>query len=264
MFTEKIKSVLDDILEQFKNGKNIPEAIAYTIFPVANLPSSSWSLFNRIIVLFSDTSDARGYRQWQAVNRQVKKGSKAIYILVPWLKKKEDEKTKEEKEILFGFMSAPVFRVEDTEGEPLAYQNLTLPDLPLIDRAKEWGISVNAVPGNYEYYGRYMSSKKEISLATTEEIVFWHELCHCADDKLRGGLKQGQDPEQEIIAELSAQALCRLVGKTSDKYLGNSYQYIESYAKQLKLSPHSACLKLINNIEKVLNLVLKGGNDDSS
>jgi hypothetical protein len=43
--------------------------------------------------------------------------------------------------------------------------------------------------------------------------------------KIIGGLKKGQDWEQEIVAELSAAVICQLVGITS-KYLGNSYQYM--------------------------------------
>ena len=42
-----------------------------------------------------------------------------------------------------------VFRVEDTDGEPLDYQKMELPEFPLIEKAKEWGIFVKAVPGNY-------------------------------------------------------------------------------------------------------------------
>ena len=71
-----------------------------------------------------------------------------------------------------------------------------------------------------------------------------------------GKLKPGQDPVQEIVAELSAQALCRIVGKT-DKYLGNSYRYIERYAEKAGMSPHSACLKVLSDTEKVLKLILK-------
>ena len=88
-------------------------------------------------------------------------------------------------------------------------------------------------------------------------IVFFHELAHCAHEKVNGSLKAGQDPIQEIVAELSAQALCRIVGKTDDKYLGNSYRYIEVYAESLGIIPFSACLKAMSDTEKVLDLILK-------
>ena len=60
------------------------------------------------------------------------------------------------------------------------------------------------------------------------------------------------------MAELSAQTLCALVGKQAKDTFGNSYRYIERYAEKAKLSPHSACLRVMSQTEKVLKLILKG------
>ena len=126
---DRIKQVLDHILKRFKSG-DIPAAVAYSMFPAAdNIPSARWSLMNRILMFISGTADARGYKQWLSVNRYVKKGSKCFYILVPYIRKVEDEETGEEKETLLGFMSRPVFRYEDTDGEPLEYKEIELPNL---------------------------------------------------------------------------------------------------------------------------------------
>jgi hypothetical protein len=38
-------------------------------------------------------------------------------------------------------MVKAVFRVENTEGSDLEYENIELPDVPLMERAKEWRIS---------------------------------------------------------------------------------------------------------------------------
>jgi antirestriction protein ArdC len=255
----KVKEVLWAIVEKFKSG-DIPQAVAYSIFPIPDIPSANWSILNRILMFLAGTQDARGIRQWNKVNRYVKKGSKAFYILVPHIKTIEDEETGEEKEALVGFLARAVFRYEDTDGEPLEYEQLELPDLPLIERAEEWGISIQAIPGNYVYKGYYSPSKKTIALASKEECVFFHELSHCAHDKVNGGLKRGQDPVQEIVAELSARALCLMVGKGGDKYLGSSYRYIEGYAERLSITPHAACLKVLPDTEKVLNLILNGEN----
>ena len=86
-------------------------------------------------MFISGSKDARGYQQWKEVDRFVKKGSKAIYILVPKIAKTVDSETGEEETILKGFMCRPVFRVEDTEGEPLDYEQNELPYLPLLERA---------------------------------------------------------------------------------------------------------------------------------
>jgi hypothetical protein len=187
----------------------------------------------------------------------VKKGVKAFHILVPIIKTLKDRSADEqEKQVLKGFMAGPVFRVEDTEGEPLEYESLELPEMPLMQKAVEWGVSVKAIPGNYQYYGYYSSIRKEIALATKEEKVFFHELAHAAHEKVKGKLKPGQDPLQEIVAELSAQALCRMVGKQSNDTLGNSYKYIGNYAEKLGISSYTACLRVMSDTEKVLSLIL--------
>ncbi len=86
---ERVKQTLNIILDKFKSG-DIPEAVAYTMFPIPDIPSAKWILLNRTLMFLNGTLDARGIRQWNAVNRYVKKGSKALYILVPYLKKTED------------------------------------------------------------------------------------------------------------------------------------------------------------------------------
>jgi len=249
---DKVKLVLDGIVEQFKAG-DIPEAITHSMFPVPDLPSSSWSLLNRTAMYVSGTIDARGYKQWREVNRYVKKGSKAIYILVPIFRKATDDNA--DDQILTGFTAKPVYRSEDTDGEPLEYENIELPELPLISRAKEWGLSVRAVPGNYHFFGYYSPAEKEIVLASPDESVLFHELAHHADRLINGELVNGQDPLQEVTAELAAATLCRLVGKQSEG-LGNSYRYIERYAKELNMSAHGATLKVLANTEKILKLIL--------
>lgn len=255
---DKVKQTLQTILDQFKTG-DIPKAVAVSMFPTPDIPWSKWSLLNRTLVFLSGTMDARGYRQWQQANRFVKKGSKAIYILVPFIKKVDDDG--QEKMALYGFGCKPVFRAEDTDGQALEYEKLELPDLPLIERAQEWAISVKAIPGNYRYHGYYSSGAKEIALATPEEKTFFHELSHAAHEKVKGKIIEGQDPLQEIIAELSAQALCRMVGKQLADTTENSYRYIENYAGKIKMNPYTACLKVMSETEKVLNLILKADNE---
>lgn len=255
---EKVRNVLNTIVEKFKSGE-IPEAVAMASYPIPDIPSTKWSFTNRTLMFLAGTGDARGFRQWKEANRWVKKGARAIYILVPCFAKQTDEESGEEVETLRFFKPSPVFMCEDTDGEPLDYEQIELPALPLIERAEQWGVSVKAVPGNYLYRGYFSPVRKEIALATPEEKVFFHELAHAGHEKVKGSLKAGQDPLQEIVAELSAQALCRLVGKNMTDTTGNSFKYIERYAAKLKLSPHVACLQVLSETEKVLNLILKEG-----
>jgi antirestriction protein ArdC len=251
----KVKSVLDTILDQFKNSDNIPSAIALIAFPTADLPMFRWSLINQLLCYFTGLTDFRGYRQWEEVKRHVKKGEKASYILVPWIKK---DKSADgiDTTLLAGFVTGAVFAIEQTEGEPVDYQKIQLPKLPLMERAIELGVNVAAIPGNRNNLGYYSPNKKIIALASPEECVWLHELTHLADDKVNG-IKGGQDPIQEITAELGSLALCNILGLDGSKHLGNHYRYIERYAKELDISPYSAVLKVISNTEKILKFLLK-------
>jgi hypothetical protein len=57
--SERIKAALNGIIEIFESG-DIPEAIAYTTFPMANIPSEKWSFMNRLLMVCAGTLDARG------------------------------------------------------------------------------------------------------------------------------------------------------------------------------------------------------------
>lgn len=280
---EKVKQALEGVLKRFESG-DIPEAIAYSTFPIYDIPSSRWSLLNRILMWIAGTQDARGYRQWKRVGRFVKKGAKSFTILAPRLVKKpiknnngnsngeevfievhgeNGEKTELENEektitVLAGFLAVPVFRVEDTEGEPLVYEKINVPEFPLMEIAKEWGISVKGIPWDKYYYGYFDQVNGEISLASDEETVFFHELSHVAHQKVLGQrLKGGQDWKQEIVAELSAAVLCHLFGKSPSKCLGNNYQYISRYAEEAGLTPIQGCYRVIKDVEDVLNLIFR-------
>lgn len=250
--SDRIKETLNGILEVFKLG-DIPQAVAFAAFPPFNIPASKWSFLNNVILWVHETNDARGYRQWQEVGRHVIKGKTAIFILAPKMKKQKDGD--EEVIKLLGFLGIPVFKVEDTDGDPLNYEKL-IPKFPLIEKAKEWGLNVKAVEGNGRFWGAYTGS--EIKLATAEESVFFHELSHHSHKLIKGELTPGQDWKQEIVAELSAEAIGRLVGRKTDT-TGNSYRYIERYAKEADLSPVTACLQVLHEVEQVINLIMGKG-----
>jgi hypothetical protein len=252
----KVQEALNCILQRFEAG-DIPEAVSIVCFSKSDVPMNRWSLLNRLTVFLSGTRDARGIKQWNKVGRFPKKGSQAIYILAPALHKEKDNEGNE-RHVLEGFMAVPVFRYEDTDGKPIEYREPKLPDFPLIERAKEWGISIKALPGDRDYLGYYSEQRQEIVLATEAECVFFHELSHAAHAKVVGKLKGGQNPLQEIVAELSALSLCKLAGRDPKDYFGNSYRYISDYAEKLHMSAYGACVRVVSDVEKILNLILGG------
>ena len=253
--SKKAKECLHRIVDLFKDG-NIPKALAVaTIPPQADIPSAKWSVGNRVLQFLADTSDARGFRQWQKASRNVKKGSKAFCILGPnsrIIKETNDNGKEIEKTIVTGFHAIPVFRSEDTDGEPLPYEPASPP--PLVDVAEQFGLSVSYQTFASKYYGYYQGESKRIVLASHSAQVFFHELAHAAHERVEGDLKGGQIPSQEIIAELTAATLGRLY--CPDANLGFSYEYVKSYAKKSKKSIERACLAVINTVGKVLDEIL--------
>ena len=253
--SKKAKECLQRIVDLFKTG-NIPKALAVaTIPPQTDIPSAKWSIGNRVLQFLADTSDARGLRQWQKAGRNVKKGAKAFCILGPNSKviKDTDDNGKEiEKTIVMGFHAIPVFRAENTDGEPLPYEPATPP--PLADVAEEFGLSVSYQTFASKYYGYYQSGSKRIVLATHSVHVFFHEFAHAAHERIEGKLTGGQVPGQEIIAELTAVTLSQMYCPEAN--LGFSYEYVKTYAKKSKKSIERACLAVINTVGKVLDEIL--------
>jgi antirestriction protein ArdC len=80
-----------------------------------------YSFSNTILVAMQrpDATCVAGYRRWQRLGRQVRRGERAIRILAPRRVKVVDEETGEEARRLAGFVGVSVFDVSQTEGEPL-------------------------------------------------------------------------------------------------------------------------------------------------
>ncbi|MSS72985.1 MAG: hypothetical protein EXS64_16055 [Candidatus Latescibacteria bacterium] len=253
--TEKAQQALDGILSAFESGQ-VPEAIAHTVIPMYDAPCNRWSLNNRILTFLSGTTDARGIDQWRQIGRWPKKGSKALYILVPMIYTKRDDERGIDENALIGFRACPVFRLEDTDGKPLDRPQVEPPEPPpLLDIALAWGLSVRYLPCIGNAYGFYCAGRQEIGLCPHDEAVFFHELAHAAHDRVNGGLSQVQKWKKEVVAELTAATLMHLFGRRPND--GGAYRYIRHYAAQDGKDPHRACLAVIADVSRCLDLILK-------
>ena len=252
---EKAKQVIDKLLDSFESG-DVPEALSVAVLPRFDVPSSAWGLSNRLIMFFAGTSDARGFRQWKDVGRYPRKGSKAFHILCPRHRKEVDKETDEEKITLTGFMLASVFRYEDTDGDPLDIPELEPKQMPpLYDVGKQWNLSVKWESFQGNAYGYYSPGRKEIGLASHDEMVFFHELAHAAHEKVKGKLKIKQDWKQEVVAELTAAVLAHLYGRRTND--GAAYRYIRSYAEKANQDVYRACLSVISDVGKCVEKIMQ-------
>ena len=262
---EKARVQLDRIVEAFKTGE-IGEAVKAILLRRGNVPSDSWSLSNRLITHYNGTEDARGYRQWQAVGRQVKKGCKAFHILAPRTRTFHDTETgpdgtdeEVKRTVVVGFTAVPVFRMEDTDGEDLEYEDLDPPSPPpLMEVADAFDIKVTYAGSSGDYLGFFSprgADGQRIVLSTHDETTFWHELGHAAHHRVlidagKGGLKGGQVPDQEAVAELCATVLAGLYGRD---HTGNAWRYIEHYGNGDAMH---LILRVLADVEKSVALIL--------
>lgn len=247
----KVKEATEKLLEMFDSG-DLPQAIARTvIFPDPSIPSSHWSLVNRLLMVSEHTSDARGYRQWESAGRYVKKGSHAFYILAPHhvTRKETDAEGKDsEKHILVGFLAVPIFKVEDTEGTAVPNNYVPANPPPLWNVAEKFGLQVSYAPFD-GHFGAYSPDSKRITLCTKEARTFFHELAHAAHHRIAGDIKPG--PYAELVAETSAAVLSLMYGFGG--YMEYSKTYIEHYGEK---PAAKAVMSVIVEVEKVLNLIL--------
>lgn len=267
----KVKATIDSLLDMFTNPDSLLTVAKSMFRRNTKIPSDNWSVLNRIIMFLHGTNDARSFNAWKSVGRSIKAGEHAFYIIKPRviqipLKDKDgnpilDENSEEKKEIkVVGFLPTPEFAVEQTDGKPVDYGcDETMPEFKGIEVAKKWGITVSQGFANPSYYGFYNPEQGKIEIATPNQQTFFHELCHASDDKVlrKMGAKMvnGENAEQEIVAEFSACVLMMMCGLKAGT--GNTYSYIKSYASN-KDKPIGECvIPLINRISRVIDNIMK-------
>jgi len=255
---EKVDAVMKTVLDNFSDPASLPKAVAFSVIkPPADIPMGKWSFTNRIITYLSGTADARGYRQWKAAGRNVKKGSKAIHIISPRMGKKEENG--EEVLTVFGFTATPVFKIEDTEGEtPPEYAEDLPTELPILSEvARAWGIDPSYAPSNGSYGGYYRhrdDGPSEIVLCSEDESVWFHELVHAAHYRVRPEAKELPSAFKEVVAELGAAALMHLYSR--EPHDGFSYEYIKAWAAGSHKSPSKACLEAMKDTAEALTAII--------
>ena len=252
--SEKAQAALAQVVDQFKMGDLSPLVRIVRLERRGEpLPFDRWSLSDRILAYMqTGSTDLRGFQQWQAAGRRVRRGTRAAYILAPCTAKVKDEETGEVVRVLQGFRAVAVFAVEATAGDPLPAQDFTPRELPpLIGVARRLGVAVEwqVLPG--DRLGSCTTDGTQVQLGTQDPAVFFHELAHAAHSRIDGVLKAGQTAEQETVAEFTAAVLMHLYG-LGDR-TGNAWQYIESYHKE----PLVAIQRALCTVEKVLALLME-------
>lgn len=257
----KAEETANAILKAFETPQALPAALApIFIKSNANQPARAWSFSNQLAIALAGHSDARGFRQWQEVGRQVKKGEKACHILIPLIGKKEENG--EQKSFIYGFKSAPVFGYAQTEGDELPKEDAEtdqwLESLPLRSVADQWGLSVAHYNGHQGGALGYYRHGQAIAMGVKNLSTWCHELVHAADDR-RGTIRRvpGQDLSNEVVAEFGGAILLSILGQPIDADLGGCYEYLQAYAGKENQKVLNVCTKFLKRTCEAVQLIIE-------
>ncbi len=203
--------------------------------------------YNNVLLILAqrpEVTRVAGYRAWQRLGRQVRKGERAIYVFAPrpYLVQPENDNGDEETRAGLAFRSVPVWDVSQTGGDPLP--SLDVPALTgdhgqavyaaLVAYAERAGLTVTNHDPDTEgddthssYHGYYSPRRKLIFVqrAAPAQMVktLIHELGHVLDPELLATPRA----EHETVAEATAFVVAAHVGIDTGSY---SFPYIAAWA----------------------------------
>jgi antirestriction protein ArdC len=125
MNSENIKEVANQAINQLVEGLNAGHSEALTRYLSAMAKFRTYSVFNVLLILKQcpNAGCVAGYRAWQSLGRQVKKGEKGIMILAPVLRKRteatNEPDTTNESRAVATYRPVYVWDEQQTTGDEL-------------------------------------------------------------------------------------------------------------------------------------------------
>ena len=189
-----------------------------------------------------------------------KKGSKALAIIQPIIKDKENAKGEKSKQMI-GIRYTNVFSVYDIQGfdvEALEKEYLKpLPDVATVDATAEAIVSNMPNRPAIKYEGAsafYRPADDSVTVPARPAFkstgsfygTLFHELAHSTGHVARLDRKEGMEnirfgseaySKEELIAELTACYICSDLGVQDDNELKNSAAYLQGWIKPLQNDP---------------------------
>jgi antirestriction protein ArdC len=209
-----------------------------------------------------------GFKAWQALGRQVRKGERSIRIMAPMSVKERDEAGQETGERVTFFRAVPVFDIAQTDGEPL-------PEVPrepitgdsherflepLTAHARSLGFTVEREPLEHGH-GGYCDAKRQrivvsssLAAANARVRVLVHELAHA-----HGVSYTDYSREQaEVIVETAAVIVCGSIGLDTS---GESIPYIAEWGESGDVDAIKQHAETVDTIARAIEQAcgLKGG-----
>lgn len=217
---------------------------------------------------FSPTLVA-GYKGWQKLGRQVKKGEKALYIFAPTIKRVDQAidlvSSEPPKEVLVGYRLVSVFDLSQTAGDdlPLPPEPLLLDsessEIPVLLELltvflKRSGFTVkfesfDEVNGFTDFENYLVKVRSNVSASQRLKTLV-HETAHVVLHQ-SGAVSRIQ---AELEAESCAYVVCRALGVDSSSY---SFPYVARWSggnvalvSQVAQSIHRCAGKILDCLER--------------
>ena len=217
-----------------------------------------YSLGNQVAALIQchqrkiEAGPINTYPGWKKLNRQVKKGEKAIWLCIP-LTRKTKEEGREGEQVITTFVWKPNwFVLSQTNGEPVA-----MPELPMWDKEKALAaLGIQEIPftdtnGNVQGYAQ----KRQVAIspiAAMPHKTLFHELAHIE----LGHTQENEftDSEhtprnlKEVEAEAVAMLLCESLELSGSEFCRG---YIQSWLKG-DVIPEKSAQKVFGAADRIL------------
>lgn len=192
--------------------------------------------FGNVLLIAAQCHEATrvaGFRAWQRMNRFVRKGEKAIWILAPMVYKNAEPDDDDDR-VIRGFKYVPVFDISQTDGEdlPVVCNRLSGDDpnglfVQLITVAQSLGFCVEdadmerGVNGDCNY--KLKRIRVEVTNSPAQRVkTIAHEIAHAI-------LHENYEDRRlaELEAESTAYVVCQALGLDTSDY---SFGYVASWA----------------------------------
>ena len=262
------KEKMDRITQMLKEGvENVFSSDNYKNWLRVCSKFHHYSLNNQILILMQTGGTATqvaGYRKWQTLGRQVKKGSHGIWIIAPMPIKQASESPDGEDKTLTLFKASTVFDIADTYGEdlPSLVQELTDDDASY-DAIIERLVDFSSVPVTFT---SDLPEGVKGCFSLSENIIKVRETM-CRADKVRNLIHEithsifDSDPKnktdrmtREVRAESTAFVVCSALGIPTNQY---SWGYIAGWSSDKELPELKAVMQDIRDTaDKILSAIL--------
>lgn len=254
-----------DLLAQLSAGiEDLTTSEKWENYLAAQAKFHTYSAGNVMLINWQNPYASRvaGYKTWQALGRQVRKGESSLRILAPLIVKDKETGETDCK----GFRSVGVFDISQTEGDEL-------PEVAskLTGAAPEWSfftlaqiavdlgfrVSVETIeqPG-VNGYCDFTDRKIVVSDANegAQQVkTLAHELTHAIlhDPESKDGLSRAV---KELEAESGAYVICKALGLETSDY---SFGYVAGWMKGDSTDAVKTIKQSQARIHKASDLVLK-------